>query len=407
MSPSKSCWPPLWPSYPALGLSTLKYVCIVSYGSARTTSCSAAVSPSPVNPACLASPSATTCSQRPGDFVHNRAHLDRPGLSGEHDRIVQVQHVDVIPPQPLQTRRKRSADRRRRLRQLVRPQPKLGAHDHLRPRPEVAHDPTKVCFREAVAIGGGGVEVGDPGVERPRHRLALLRRIAADHQPADRATPEAKCRYAQASLPQRSLFHCSHPIPTAVASRHLAMGRAPAFPARQLTGRLPATYMTRVSTTGGSTHAEPPGVVPLQSTEPVPLPARRGVQKTAQLGRRNLRPLDAHIRSAGTAPPQLLRAAHLQIPGGDLRSHLLRALRRGAPRTPAPRPRTTVERPRPRSAARGRGSSWPDHGGHARVTHQPLEQRLRPGLHAERRQRDELFGSRRARRRGCPRRAAA
>src|SRR6202011_3010047 len=29
--PSKSCWPPAWPVNPALGLSTLKYTCTVSY----------------------------------------------------------------------------------------------------------------------------------------------------------------------------------------------------------------------------------------------------------------------------------------------------------------------------------------------------------------------------------------
>src|SRR5207245_959637 len=111
------------------------------------------------------------------------------------DRIVEVQYVDAVPPQPLQTRFDRGTDRRRRVGHILGAQAKLGPDDDFRPRPQVTHDLTEMLLRKPIAVRGRRIEVGDPGVERARDRLPLLGRVAADHQSADRPTTEPKRRY--------------------------------------------------------------------------------------------------------------------------------------------------------------------------------------------------------------------
>src|SRR5207237_6835344 len=90
-------------------------------------------------------------------------------------------------------------------------QANLGAHDHARPGAEVAHDLAQVRLRSTITVRSRRIKIGNTGIERPRHRLALLGGIPAHHEPPDCATAEAKCRNSQGCAAQRSLFHGSTP----------------------------------------------------------------------------------------------------------------------------------------------------------------------------------------------------
>src|SRR3954454_20079099 len=64
-----------------------------------------------------------------------------------------------------------------------------------------------MLFRAPLAVLRGGIEVIDAAVERERHRGALLGVLAADHQPADAAAPEADRRHSQPRAAEVAVLH--------------------------------------------------------------------------------------------------------------------------------------------------------------------------------------------------------
>src|SRR3954469_2902037 len=104
-----------------------------------------------------------------------------------------------------------------------------------------------MLFRAPLAVLRGGIEVIDAAVERERHRGALLGVLAADHQPADAAAPEADRRYSQPRAAEVAVLHapllasssprcraraCGSPA-AAIRRRGKASSGRPPLPARR------------------------------------------------------------------------------------------------------------------------------------------------------------------------------
>src|SRR5690242_20716050 len=70
----------------------------------------------------------------------------------------------------------------------------------------------EVGLRRTVAIGRGGVEEGDPELQRAGDRPLLIGCGAAHHQAADRAAPEAEHRQVDTGSAERLLLHL-HSLP--------------------------------------------------------------------------------------------------------------------------------------------------------------------------------------------------
>ena len=124
-------------------------------------------------------------------LIHHLPHAERWPAPRLGDRVVQVEDVDSIEAQPRQAVFERLCYGVGDALAVGGWQPYLGADGDVG-RLEVLQDATEVLFRFTVAVLHRGVEVVHAGFDGPRDGALLVKRIAAHHQPADRATAEAQ-----------------------------------------------------------------------------------------------------------------------------------------------------------------------------------------------------------------------
>src|SRR5207237_3671758 len=86
-------------------------------------------------------------------------------------------------------------------------------------------------------------------------------------------------------------------------------------------GRRPRHIQDQRLDRGSIQVSQPARVVPMQAIDPVPGAANRGVKKSAQLGRGDIRALDARLGARAVRLPQLSRVEHLEVPGGQCDAH--------------------------------------------------------------------------------------
>ena len=119
---------------------------------------------------------------------------------------MQLEHIDMIALQPLQARLERGRDRRADVGRSAGTRTLVREDDV---RLELREHAADVRLRGAVAVGGGGVEVIDAGLDRARDRALLIRGRAFGHQPADRAAAEGEHRNVKAGAAEFSFFHAA------------------------------------------------------------------------------------------------------------------------------------------------------------------------------------------------------
>lgn len=122
------------------------------------------------------------------------------------DRVVEVDDVDPLELQARETGFERLGDGVGDAAEVAGGHPHLGADRHVG-RFELLQDPAEVLFGFAVAVLHRGVEVVHAGGDRARDGALLVERIAAHHQPADRAAAEAQQRELHPGAPECSHFH--------------------------------------------------------------------------------------------------------------------------------------------------------------------------------------------------------
>jgi hypothetical protein len=110
------------------------------------------------------------------------------------DRVVELQQVHPLAPEPAQAPVERARDGDTRVAEAGRIQADLRRHDAF--RAERAQDLPQVLLGEAVAVVGGGVEERHAELQGAGDRPLPLGRGAPDHQAADVAAAESEHRDA-------------------------------------------------------------------------------------------------------------------------------------------------------------------------------------------------------------------
>jgi hypothetical protein len=140
------------------------------------------------------------------DVAEHLVDAHRSAVGAVHDHVVQLEHVDMIAPQPVEARLERGRDRGADVRPFVRHAHLGGEHDvWLQAREHTA----EILLRGAVAIGRRGVEQVNAGLERARDRALLVGRCPLGHQAADRAAAEGQHRDLEPGAAECALFHVS------------------------------------------------------------------------------------------------------------------------------------------------------------------------------------------------------
>jgi hypothetical protein len=170
------------------------------------------------------------------------------------DRIMQVEDVDPLAPQPREARFERlrygvgdAAERGAR-------QPDFCADDRARGF-EGLQDAAEILFRLAVAVLHRGVEIIDPDGKRARDGTLLVARIAAHHQSADRAAAKTQHRELHAGTAIDPHFHCHSSTPSRLRQWLPINSRPPCREdrSRRYARSLRSRFRRRVAA-GGSPH---------------------------------------------------------------------------------------------------------------------------------------------------------
>src|SRR5262249_45558688 len=126
--------------------------------------------------------------------------------AGLRDLIMQVQDVDPLETQPLQAGVERPRHRVADAAEVVGLQPHFGAAQRVGGL-ELLPDGAEVLFRFAFPVLPRRVEIVDAGRDRACDGALLVARVAAYHQPADRAAAEAQHRELQSGASERAHLH--------------------------------------------------------------------------------------------------------------------------------------------------------------------------------------------------------
>jgi hypothetical protein len=151
-------------------------------------------------------------AQRRHDVAEHFLDAHRRAVGARPDHVVQLEHVDMIAPQAVEARLERGRDRGADVRALRR-HAHLGREHDLRLQAR-EHAP-EIALRGAVAIGRGGVEMVDAGLERARHRALLVGGRAPGHQPADRAAAEGQHGNVEPRAAELAFLHKFSRVPPA------------------------------------------------------------------------------------------------------------------------------------------------------------------------------------------------
>ena len=132
-----------------------------------------------------------------------RGQIAVPALPG--DVVVQLEQIEPVELQPPQARLQRCGDRCRNAAALA------GRNSHLGADPDIGsealHDAPEIALGFTVPVHRRGVEIVDAELDGSGDRALLIGRVAAHHQPADRAAPEPEHGHLEPGPSERACFH--------------------------------------------------------------------------------------------------------------------------------------------------------------------------------------------------------
>ena len=144
------------------------------------------------------------------DFAEYALGVEAVAAGHLGDAVVQLEQIDMVAAEPLQAGIERRRDRRADAAIVGFRDAHLGAEVEL--RLQLGQDAAEVGLGSAVAIEGGGIEVGDAQFEGAGDGPLLVGRIALGHQAADGAATEGKDGDLHAGLAEFALLHGRSPL---------------------------------------------------------------------------------------------------------------------------------------------------------------------------------------------------
>jgi hypothetical protein len=121
------------------------------------------------------------------------------------DMIVQLEQVDVLELQALQARLQRGRHRRAEAAALAVGYAHLGADKDV--GLQALHDMPEIAFGLAISVHRCGIEIIDAEVDGTRDRPLLIGRVAAHHQPANRAAAKPEDRHRESGAAECACLH--------------------------------------------------------------------------------------------------------------------------------------------------------------------------------------------------------